>query len=211
MTSDELNQVLRSVPVPGKTPEYWEQFPRKVRAEISRREQAKPGPSPFVGSIIDGSTRRWDLHAWLRPVLALGCALSCATLLLVLLKGRDPKSSTAELVKAQKYFGEIEALFPNQVRGVSFDDNGPQMTLSDIPDLPIGPPVFLKICDRTRCHRFVTFSGQQIKLDGGFFEVLVNGEGKVILMGKSSVLSTIRLADKPDLYRIEAHLLPVHS
>jgi hypothetical protein len=85
------------------------------------------------------------------------------------------------------------------------------MVLADRPNVPASPPVYVKICGPKGCQRFVTFSGQQIRVNGDVFEVLVDRQGDVLLVGAQWVWSSSEPAVKSSRYRIEARPLPATS
>jgi hypothetical protein len=80
-------------------------------------------------------------------------------------------------------------MFPNQVQAIVFDKNGPRLVLADHANVPRSTPYYLKICATSGCEELVTFSGQQVQFNGEKYEVLADGKGQIILLGKSRVLA----------------------
>ena len=116
--------------------------------------------------------------------------------------GKDP-----QLAEARKYFHELEVLFPNQLQAIVFDQQGTHLVLAPEPNLPASPPLYLKICGPKGCQRFVTFSGQQIRVNGDVCDVLVDHQGKVLLVGQETLWSDAKASVKRGPYRIEARAL----
>jgi hypothetical protein len=65
----------------------------------------------------------------------------------------------------------------------------------------------LKICGPDGCQRFVTFSGQEIRVNGEACEVLVDHQGRVVLVGRDTVWSGSESTGKAGNFRIEARPL----
>jgi hypothetical protein len=116
-----------------------------------------------------------------------------------------------QLAQARKCFQEIEGLFPNQVRAIVFDQQHSRLVLSEQADVPTSPPLYVKICGPHGCVSYVTFSGQQIRVNGDVFEVLVDRQGGVLLVGRDMVWSSDRAQARSGPYRIEAKPLEVAS
>jgi hypothetical protein len=215
MHNEDLNRSLKALQVPELPAEYWEDFPRRVMARMQRAGAPKPGSSEALAD-------RWPAGLFAcrnsfrfvrRPVFASGLVAACVLLAIAmsLWRGRQPATVDPQFVEAQKCLGEIEALFPNQLRALVFDQQGPRLVLADKADVPSSPPVYLRISEPKGSHRFVTFSGQQIQVNGDVFDVLVDRQGGVLLMGEQSVWSSSAAAEKEGRYRIEARLLPTSS
>ncbi len=198
MNNQELDAILRTARVPKRPPEYWEEFGGKVQLAIRQSDR---------GSIRRATGPR---GTWLRPILGFAFASACIVLLLVLnLPHRETSLLVAEQVNgAAKYFREIQSLFPNQLETIIFDRSGARLVLSDRPDVPASPPLYLKICGENQCRSFVTFSGQEIRLDGQTFQVLVDRQGAVMVVGEQWVWSSSTPDDKAGRYRIAARPLP---
>ena len=94
MNNSELESRLRSVPVPERTTEYWDDFPSGVRVQLRRRRTA---PAPC--------------KAW-RPRLAWSVNFVIAVIVIfVCLQFHPLQAASAELVKHEKYFhGQLARL-----------------------------------------------------------------------------------------------------
>jgi len=93
----------------------------------------------------------------------LGLASACIVvgLAIVVWRGRAPNETAFPLTQAKKYYREFEALFPNQLQAIVFDDQGARLMLADKSDVPNSPPVYLTICGPRGCQSFVTFSASR--------------------------------------------------
>jgi len=87
------------------------------------------------------------------------------------------------------------------------DQTGARLVLSPAADVPRSPPLYLRICGPAGCQRFVTFSGQQIRVNGQACEVLVDRQGQIMLVGPKLFWSGSDPMAKGDRYQIEAATL----
>jgi hypothetical protein len=210
MNDTELNEVLKRANVPERGADYWERFPSQVTAEIERRTQ-QPHALPNVSNT-------WSWVSGLRsfatkPAFAVGVAVVCLTLGFVLgsWKGEHSPANDPQLAVARKYFREIEALFPNQLQAIVFDQQGTHLVLAQEPNLPASPALYLKICGPNGCQRFVTFSGQQIRVNGDVCDVLADHQGNVLLVGRQLLWSGATGNARSGQYQIEARALENNS
>jgi hypothetical protein len=210
MNDRQLNAILRSAPVPERTGDYWERFPRQVSAEIRRRESTSANT---VGGTTPSMPDLWQrLSRGFKPAFGAGFALACAVLAITfgLWHRAGSLTEASQILAAEKYLQEIEKLFPNQVEAIAFDQHGARMVISDHPDVPDSQPLYLKICGPQGCQRFITFSGQQVRVNGDVFDVLVDRRGAVLVVGEQWVWSSSSPAGA-GRYRIAARLLPAAS
>jgi hypothetical protein len=144
-----------------------------------------------------------------KPAVALGVAVACLALGFVLgsWRGQYSPGKDAQLAEARKYFHELEALFPNQLQAIVFDQQGTHLVLAQEANLPASPPLYLKICGPKGCQRFVTFSGQQIRVNGDVCDVLVDHRGNVLVVGQETLWSDAKAATRRGPYQIEARAL----
>jgi hypothetical protein len=175
MTNRELDQLLKSASTPGRADGYWRDFPKRVTAKL-----------------------HWQLaptntHSRSKVNVILAWSFGLATVFVaagLLIKFRPVHSSVAvddQLAAARKCYREIEALFPNQVQGIVFDAQGPRMLIADAPNVPRSTPFYLKICGPKGCESFVTFSGQQVQIEGENCEVLADAQDRLMLVGNHQV------------------------
>jgi hypothetical protein len=205
MNDSDLNELLKTASLPERSAEYWKQFPSRVTREILCRERSTD---------IHVREPRWASRALLgMPALlrfpATGFVMViCSALIIIFALHRRHYTSEAandpQLLEAQKYYHEIESLFPNQVQAIVLDKSGPRLVLAKNADVPQSPPLYLKICQPAGCQRFITFSGQQIQLNGELCDVLTDREGHVLLVGRETVWSSSVPGAKAGSYRLEA-------
>jgi len=86
-------------------------------------------------------------------------------------------------------------MFPGQLRAIVLDEKGWRIVLADVPDVPVSPPILVRLCGADRCRSIITFSGQDIPLGGDTMEVLSNARGGVIVAGNHFAWSS----DAPDM------------
>ena len=196
MNDAELEKILKSAPPPDRPAEFWEKLPGRITTRIHWRS-ARAESAPEVR----------------RPVAALRWVLAAATCVFVatvLITQRQPTlpalpPQELQLAQAQKYLQEIEALFPNQVQAIVFDQSGPHLVLAEKADVPDSTPLYLNICGPEGCRQFVTFSGQRINVGGDDCDVLLNAAGEILLVGEHGVWSSDARQRQMGKYRIEAH------
>jgi hypothetical protein len=187
-----LDELLKRVEVPNHSPGYWEAFPKRVTAQI-----------------VGGS--RSVATAALRPSWAWGFALATACLGITLGVGLWLLARRPAGPKYAKLYREIEAMFPNQVRAIAVDQQGVRLDLADKPDVPASSPLLVNVCRGRQCRAFITFSGQQIRVNGENWEVLADGKGGVFVVGKRSVWSSEEPARQVGGYHIVAQPLGLTS
>lgn len=192
MNDRELDQLLKSARIPGRADDYWRGFPKKVTAKLH-----------WLPARAEAHHRH---KTSTRLIWSLGLATLLVGMALYIEYRPDRPSVRADnqLAAARKCYQEMEALFPNQVEGIVFDEQGPRMIIADRPNVPNSTPFYLKICGPGGCKSFVTFSGQQVQYRGENCEVLADGRDGVLLVGKHQVWSS---ADSGDAIRIEARPL----
>jgi len=211
MNDAELNEILKRAPVPEREADYWARFPGRVMAELERRRPAAPAPAKTHASSA------WAWTGVLRMLLSRS-ALAAAVVVICLglgfylgfWRGQRSLSNDPQLAAARKYFHEIEALFPNQVQAIVFDQHGTHLVLAQEPNVPASPPLYLKVCGPKGCQRFVTFSGQQIRVSGDVCDVLADGRGEVLLVGRQLVWSGAEAVAEGGSYQVEARALENH-
>jgi hypothetical protein len=182
MNNEQLDRLLRSTRPPARPAAYWDSFPETVRRR--RRQEARP--------VSDASKRRSQSGLFL-PWLALGGA-TIALGLMLLRPGSVPSKPTeftaSELQAYREIWLQVTTLFPHQVRAVILGPDGPQVVLSDQPNLPTSPPVVLRRCAADGCRTALTFSGQAVHLGNRQLEVLTDSQGGVIVAGEDAVWPT---------------------
>lgn len=196
MNDRELESVLKSAPVPQRQTEFWEQLPKRITARIHWQSQQR--------TASQAEARRFDLLDW---ALAVGVVAVVCVVILFLQPGQKSLAVADPFTVVEKCYRETETLFPNQLRAIVFDDSGPRVVLAEKADVPASPPLYLKICGPRGCQEIVTFSGQQVQVNGNVCDVLTDAKGNVILAGESLVWSSQEPLVTRGHYRIEARAL----
>jgi hypothetical protein len=109
MSDFELESKLRSVRVPEKTDEYWQDFPAQVRSQLRRPPVAERA-----------RTRWMPQWAW-----SSGLATACVILVLSLW----PAFQT--VVKSERTLQRDAARFPHQLHLLMADEHGMQYLVSE--------------------------------------------------------------------------------
>lgn len=192
---DELNELLRTVRVPDRTPEYWAEFPEAITRQLR--------PRAANGAAVPAVSVR---HAW-----AWGLGLATACLLLGFYvgfrRGHTVGFSTAEVAQGRKIYHELAALFPDRVQTVQLDGRGSQLVLATDAHPPASAPLLVQICHAGECRRFITFSGQRVALNGETFEVLSDAQGNVLVVGERLAWTSREPRKTAAGYRIRATTL----
>lgn len=192
MNDWELNDLLRQARVPERSEDYWREFSDRVMRRL--RTKARELPS---------RRRPWTL-AW-----GLGLAAACLVLgfALGLRKGKDSVPPTSQFAEQQKLFCEVASLFPNRLQAIVIEGSQVRLVLSETADVPASPPLVVEICRAGRCRTFITFSGQQVRVNGDAYDVLYSAEGKIIVAGRNQVWIGSQAMGGADGVKVQARLL----
>ena len=213
MNDRELDHVLKRARVPERDAGYWDGFPGRVAAELERRRRAGPAVQSG-GASVRGSSEPAGIGSLAslfrllgsKPAFAVGFAVVCLAVgfFVGFWKEHGSPGTDAQVAQMRKYYRELEALFPNQLQAIVFDQKGAHMVLANEPDVPASAPLYVKICGPKGCQRFVTFSGQEIRINGDTCEVLADGRGGVLLVGEKLLWAGPKSARTSRQYSIEA-------
>jgi hypothetical protein len=208
MNDSQLNAILSRAKIPGRREVYWDRFPAQVVAELDHRRQV-PNPARVLEH-----RRAWSAATVLRllaakPAFAFGMAAACLLFVFWLgfWQGQHASAKDRELAAARRYFEEVAALFPHQLQAIVFDQAGAHLVLAQNANLPASPPLYLKISGPKGSQRFITFSGQQIQVNGEVCDVLADGQGKVLLVGRQLLWPGSDAGRRMGPYHIEARPL----
>ncbi len=203
MNNTELDQLLKSAPVPERPAEYWEGFPEQILAASARGSSrpSRSGARPFRRTVI---ARLALVTSVVTACLVLGYAFRSW-------RFRSPGLTGDELAAMCICLREVQALFPDQVKAVVFDAIGPRLELSDYADVCAAQPVFVRVTGPGGTRDFLTFSGQQIRLNGETLAVLVDARGYVLLVGRRLAWTSSDASAKAGEYRFAARLLGTTS
>jgi len=150
----------------------------------------------------------WPLRPLvIRWSMRVGAAAVVIGLAIAVWKYHEASDTKPQDTAMLKYFSELEALFPDQLRAVIFDNYGPRLMLSEQGNVPRSTPVYLKVCAAKRCQKVVTFSGQQVPINGDTYEVLTDAKGNLLLVGDNGVWSSAQPDSTSLPYVIEGRLL----
>lgn len=200
MNDRELDKMLKFASLPEQPAEFWEQLPRRITTKIHWQSQQR--------TALRVEPQRYDILDWAlgAGVVAVVCLVS-----LLLQPRRNSPTVADPMAIAEKCFRETEALFPNQVQAIVFDEAGPRVVLAEKADIPTSPPLYLKICGPRGCQEIVTFSGQQVRVNGDVCDVLTDATGNVMLAGDHMFWSSQSVGTKAGRYRIEARTMETSS
>jgi hypothetical protein len=193
VNNDELDGILKAAKEPGRTSEYWEQFPRSVRVQLRR------GQGAIAPSVQRGFHRGWMIAP----------ALACLVIVVLVAhwRGRPGREMANSFLQNRKDVQGMLAMFPNQVRAIVQDGRGVNLVLSDRQDVPDSPPLYIHFCDGKQCSTVITFSGQEVQIAGRKITALSDAKGGVILVGDRFLWSNEEPQRPTGALRIEAREL----
>jgi hypothetical protein len=197
MKQSELNSILKKARLPERSEEFWETFPYRIKSRL------KQPPKQIADRNRSGF-----------PRLAWGLATAICILVAFVIghwSGRLETKTAAsqDVLQNARFIHETLAMFPNQVRAIVRDRHGLNLVLSQNDDVPVSPPIYIRICDGTNCSSCVTFSGQEIQIGGQKLTVLSNARGGIILTGNKFVWSSDERTFVRTHLKIEAKNLDV--
>lgn len=171
MNDSELDQKLKAARGPSLDPAYQQAFPHSVLAHLRSAPLRPARPAP-------AGRRSWRF----RLVWAFSAA---ACIVIAFLAGRwhGRWQNSRDVLADSKLIQQTLAMFPNRVRAIVRDQRGLNLVLSDHENVPASTPIYVRICDGAHCSSMVTFSGQEIQIDGQTLTVLSEANGGIILEG----------------------------
>lgn len=168
MNNSELEKKLIAERGPVLEPDYAEDFARTVLASLRSAPQEMPRAK----------------HSW-RPRLAWGLAFAaCILTAFVVVHWHGRVEAGKDVLANSELIQQTLAMFPNRVRAIVRDEHGINLVLSDEANVPVSPPIYVRICDGKNCSSLVTFSGQEIRIAGQKLTVLSEADGGIILEGE---------------------------
>jgi len=180
LTDPELNELLRKSPTPSRSDAYWSEFPSLVSCGIAR---AAPQ------SVFERKRFRFGFAT------AFATGLTVVCLLVGFWFGARRNQNAARLedtAQARKLIAELTTLFPHQLEAIVIENGRTELRLSEKADVLESAAVLLRICGKTGCARVITFSGQQVRVNEQWCDVLVDSRGNVIVAGPRFVWSKAR-------------------
>lgn len=198
MNDSELDEMLRKAQVPERPEGHWEDFPREVarQATRDRGHPQRKQHSPVWG---------W---AW-----GLGIATACLVIGFALGRQRGGEVApapvaAAQLTPEQRIFREVMAMFPDRLEAIVVENSQVRLVLSEKATVPQSPPLVVNLCKQGKCLTYITFSGQQIRMNGEVFEVLYGADGEVIVSGSQTVwVGSKSLTPETNGLEVSAHKL----
>jgi hypothetical protein len=190
MNKPELDSILKKARTPERPEEFWAEFPQRITRGLNRERTENFRPK-----------RNWF------PRLAWGFATAICILAAFAMghwRGQVETKASTDVLADAKVVRETLAMFPNQVRAIVEDEHGLNLVLSDSSDVPVSPPIYVRICDGKHCSSLVTFSGQEIQIAGQKVTVLSDTQGGIILTGNQFVWSNTDRTYADDRLKIEA-------
>lgn len=143
--------------------------------------------------------------AWFRrPGLAWGLVMAACVLAAFLPGYEHSRPAPGDPLADAKMVRETLGMFPHQIRAIVEDGHGMNLILSDQGNIPASAPLYVHICDGKQCSSFLTFSGQEITVDGQKLTVLEDAQGGVILAGNDFVWSNANGPRTEKHWQIEA-------
>jgi hypothetical protein len=188
MKDPELDHLLKALDLPPRDASYWSEFPRRV---TTRLRQDNVREAREAGRWIP----RW---AWAAVPVCLALVLA------VSLNFRSTQPQSSPLLRNEALIGELIAMFPNRLRAILEDEQGLRLVLSEQADVPSSTPLWVKLCRGNRCWTLVTFSGQEIPVEGESIMVLADARGGVLLMGEQFAWTSHDPSSGPGGLRIQA-------
>jgi hypothetical protein len=197
MNNVDLDRLLKGANVPQPRPGFWDELPRNVQAVIDRGAKPMLREETVAPGILELLFRRAAV-----PVALV--AICVAIGFLRPANSHWPAIHADELREARACWREAAELFPNQLELIVFDQKGSRVIVAERPNQPSSPPLYVKFCDVKGCKRFITFSGQQIEVNGEHFEVLADRQGEVLLVGDAKVFKGSKKASAFGAYSVVA-------
>jgi hypothetical protein len=191
MNMPELESILKRARQPEIPAGSSELFPHQIVAGLKRNRLA-----------IQPDRRTMPRLAW-----TFGLA-ACVVIAFAASHWRWPVGSKDALADV-KVVRETLAMFPNRLRAIMQDEHGLNLVLSETDDVPVSPPIYVRICDGNRCVACVTFSGQEIQIAGQKVTVLADAHGGIILTGNQFVWSNAERTYAGNHLKIDAKNLGV--
>jgi hypothetical protein len=169
MTDRELDQKLKAARTPALEPDYADDLPRLVFAQLRSTSERQPA----------------DTFSFTRLVWGGGAAFLYLLVGLMMVHSwrKSETASFSDLMQNTTLIRETLAMFPNQVRAIMQDEHGINVILADQPNVPGSAPLYVRISDGKSWSSFVTFSGQDIQISGQNITVLSDVGGGIILEG----------------------------
>ena len=188
MKNSRLDAILKRAHPPDLPEEYWDELPTRIGSRLGEplpRERRRP-------------------RLVLRLVWGAAAAIAGVAAALMILPLHGNTERNVSVLESAKVIHEMMSLFPNRVRAVVQDQHGLHLLLSETNDVPDSTPLFVQVKDGNRVSSLVTFSGQEVRIDGRQLTVLSDAQGGVILVGDRFLWSSREPGRAAGKLRIES-------
>jgi|SRR5881394_391747 len=194
MNHRELEELLKQNTPPERDEAYWRDFPPAVSRRI--RSEERPAAVPVRRGVA-------AFRMWRGLAAAAGAAALVAILVAPRLRRESP--SDEQLQALRTCYRQVSELFPRQLEAVVLGPDGLQLQLSDRPNVPISPVLYVRICTPASwCTTALTFSGQVIRAGGREFEILADGTGHIFLVAEDGVWTPGHAPPSGEPWRLES-------
>jgi hypothetical protein len=174
-----------------------------LKSSVSKRAPSENLYAQWSEQILGGPRElKKEVTPWRQPTYRIGLiwGTALAVCLAIVLAtphwhGERRHTSAENILQNTTFIRETLAMFPNRVRAIVQDEHGLNVILSDQGEIPPSTPFYVHVCDGSHCASYVTFSGQEIQVDGQHISVLADRQGKMILVGENFLWS-----DKDRIY-----------
>lgn len=206
MTDHQLDQLLKTVQVPTESPDFCEALPKDVlrglQRSLSRPRETVTLPNWFAGAS--------------HPRLAFAGLWAAAAIMLLLAlwshqPGTSPGITDQQLAEARKYYSELAGLFPSQLRGVVLGRNSTTLLLAEQPNVAQEEAVLVQVASPNSRTRVVVLNGQDFSFEGKRYEVLLDHQGGVLVVGPDCAWSSRETRPQPRALQIAARSLNLPS
>lgn len=206
MNNSELDSILKKAQTPQPPKEFWEEFPQRIARELNRGSDVSIAKR--VGDEVLPPRNWFPRLTW--GFTTVVCIL--AAFAVGYWHGQTNTKTAAsiapgDILENTKFVRETLTMFPNRVRAIVKDKRGLNLILSEEGNVPSSPPLYVRVCDGKDCSSFVTFSGQEIQIDGRRLTVLSDSRGGIILEGNEFVWSSDEQVFAKNHLKIEAKSL----
>jgi hypothetical protein len=205
MKDHQLDNLLKNLKVPNESAEFRENLAQDVFRELKRNPSRSQAP-------VAGNS--WAAIGP-RLIFAGAWAATAILLLLVLVNKRTefvPGITDQQLSEARSYYSELAALFPRQLRAVVIGRNAsPTLVLAETPDVPEGEPVLVQFTSPTSRSSFIVINGQDFSFEGKRYEVLLDHQGGVLVVGPDCAWSSRETSALHGPLQIAARSLDIAS
>jgi hypothetical protein len=178
MKNSELDALLKKARPPERSEEFFETFPQQVVRQLKRTGRHRLPVEP----------RGFPRLAW--TLTAVVCVLIAFAIGHWRGRMETEMITSNDILRSPEFVEATLAMFPNQVCAIVRDQHGLNLILSNHGDVPVSPPIYVRVCDGKNCSSCVTFSGQEVQIAGQKLTVLSDARGGIILAGNHFLWSS---------------------